>query len=211
MLDRDGGVAGPGTAAAPTPGGAPDVESLNANQRRRRARIVDAALAMMLEQDHTAIQMKAVSAAADVALGTTYRYFPSKDQLLAEALAAWAGGFPPLAPRGRTHGRSVDELKAVYRLVVRAFEPHPTVYGTLSWLETSQDPVVAATFARFAARTRDAFADAIPRIASPRREDVVLVMSSVLDDQLRHWALGLTPIADVHRALDVAAELLLGD
>jgi AcrR family transcriptional regulator len=193
----------------PAPG-PPDVASLNPNQRARRARIVDAALAMMLQQEHSAIQMKAVSAAAGVALGTTYRYFPSKDQLLAEALAAWADRFPDVRSR-LPGGRSVDQLKAVYRLVVRAFEPHPTVYGTLTWLEASGDPVVARTFARFAERTRTAFTDAIPRVSSPRRENLVMVMSSVLDDQLRHWALGLTPIDAVYRSLDVTAELLLGD
>lgn len=191
------------------PLGPPAVTSLSPNQRARRARIIDAALGMMLQQDHSAIQMKAVSAAAGVALGTTYRYFPSKDQLLAEALAAWADRFPDVGSR-RPGGRSVDQLKAVYRLVVRAFEPHPTVYGTLTWLEASSDPVVAGTFARFAQRTRTAFTDAIPRVSSPRRENVVMVMSSVLDDQLRHWALGLVPIDDVYRALDVTAELLLG-
>ena len=165
---------------------------------------------MMLRHDHTDIQMKAVSRAAGVALGTTYRYFPSKDHLLSEALVAWAEGFPTVEARG-DDGRSVDHLKAVYRLVVRAFEPHPTVYGTLTWLETSQDPVVTATFARFARHTRASLAAAIPRIRSPRRENVVMVMSSVLDNQLRHWSLGLVPIGDVYRTLDVTAELLLGD
>ena len=184
--------------------------TLNANQRARRDRIVEAALDMMLVTDHAGIQMKAVSAAAGVALGTTYRYFPSKDQLLAEGLLRWGDRFPDLEPRGGGR-RSVDQLKVVYRLVVRAFEPHPTMYAALVHLETSADPVVGETFQRFAAHTRAGFARAIPRVSSRRREDVVMVMSSVLDNQLRHWSLGLVPIESVYRSLDVTAELLLGD
>jgi hypothetical protein len=38
-----------------------------------------------------------------------------------------------------------------------------------------------------------------------------MVMSSVLDNQLRHWSLGLVPIESVYRSLDVTADLLLAD
>ena len=209
MLTENEDVRGDESPSLDT-GRPPSIETLNANQRARRQRIVDAALAMMLVTDHSGIQMKAVSAAAGVALGTTYRYFPSKDQLLAEALAAWADGFPHFEARA-AEGRSVDRLKAVYRLVVRAFEPHPTMYAAMAMLETSADPVVVDTFERFARRTRSGLSEAIPRVGSPRRENVVMVMSSVLDNQLRHWSLGLVPAESVHHALDVTAELLLGD
>jgi len=198
------------TGSATATAGPPDVASLNANQRARRGRIVDAALAMMLEQDHSAIQMKAVSRAAGVALGTTYRYFPSKDQLLAEALAAWAERFPRLDGR-QPGGRSVDRLKAVYRRAARSFEPNPTMYTAMAMLETSRDPIAAETFDRFARRNRDVFTRAIPRVAQPRRDHIVLVMSSVLDNQLRHWSLGSIPVTEVYRSLDITAELLLGD
>ena len=208
--DRADTADGSGPPAAPVEGGPPAVATLNVNQRARRDRIVDAALEMMLVTDHTGIQMKAVSAAAGVALGTTYRYFPSKDQLLAEALLRWGDRFPALEGRGHS-GRSVDQLKAVYRLVVRAFEPHPTMYAALVALETSPDPVVGATFERFASHTRAGFARAIPRVSSPRRENVIMVMSSVLDNQLRHWSVGLVPVESVYRSLDVTADLLLGD
>lgn len=199
-----------GTVDVDATSGPPDVSSLSDAQRARRARIVDAAIAAMLTTEYGRIQMKDVTAAAGVALGTTYRYFASKDHLLAEALLTWSGRFPAVEPSAST-GRSVDHLKKAYRLAVRAFEPHPTAYGTLVVLQASSDPQVASMFERFARRQTAAFAEFIPRIASPRREGVLMVMSAVLDNQLRQWSLGRLPIEDVYTSIDVAADLLLGD
>ena len=47
----------------------------------------------MGDHDYDSLQMKDITAAAGVALGTTYRYFSSKDHLVAEALLAWSEQF----------------------------------------------------------------------------------------------------------------------
>src|SRR3979411_3049709 len=82
-------------------------------QRERRKRILDATLAIASKGGDEAVQMRAVAERADVAVGTLYRYFPSKVHLLVSALgreferidaktdrAALAGGAPdpPLNP-----------------------------------------------------------------------------------------------------------------
>ena len=56
-------------------------------QRDRRKRILDATLALASKGGYDAVQMRAVAERADVALGTLYRYFPSKIHLLVSALA----------------------------------------------------------------------------------------------------------------------------
>ena len=56
-------------------------------QRERRARILDAAVALAAKGGFEQMQMRAVAERADVALGTLYRYFPSKIHLLVSALA----------------------------------------------------------------------------------------------------------------------------
>ncbi len=76
-------------------------------QRERRKRILDATLAIASKGGYEAVQMRAVAERADVAVGTLYRYFPSKVHLLVSALgreferidaktdrAALAGGTP---------------------------------------------------------------------------------------------------------------------
>ena len=56
-------------------------------QRERRRRILDSTLALASKGGYDAVQMRAVADRADVAVGTLYRYFPSKVHLLVSALA----------------------------------------------------------------------------------------------------------------------------
>jgi AcrR family transcriptional regulator len=196
-------------AALEPTAGPPDVASLDQAQQQRRSRIVDAAMLMMMRTDYDRIQMKDVTAAAGVALGTTYRYFASKDHLMGEALVRWSEGFPTDPPV--SSGRSVEQLKLAFRLAVRAFEPHPTVYGALVVLQASTDPNAVAAFDRFAVRQTQAFERFLPRIAPQRRAQIVMVMSAVLDVQLRSWTVGRLTIVEVYRNLDAAADLLLRD
>src|SRR3954452_22430705 len=69
----------PGADAAPT--------ALARSQAARRRRVLDATLRLASEGGFDAVQMRDVAAAADVALGTVYRYFSSKERLLLEAMA----------------------------------------------------------------------------------------------------------------------------
>src|SRR5690606_30863756 len=56
-------------------------------QHERRQRIIDATIALASKGGYDAVQMRAVAEKADVALGTLYRYFPSKVHLLVTGLA----------------------------------------------------------------------------------------------------------------------------
>ena len=64
----------------------------------RKQRLLDAATALAAEGGYDAVQMRDVAARAEVALGTLYRHYASKDQLLLAALAA-PGGDAARAPR----------------------------------------------------------------------------------------------------------------
>jgi AcrR family transcriptional regulator len=64
----------------------PTEETGSAAQRERRTRILDATIALASQGGYDAVQMRAVAEQADVALGTLYRYFPSKIHLLVSAL-----------------------------------------------------------------------------------------------------------------------------
>ncbi len=55
-------------------------------QQERRKRILDATMAIASKGGYEAVQMRAVADRADVAVGTLYRYFPSKVHLLVSAL-----------------------------------------------------------------------------------------------------------------------------
>src|SRR6476469_1044300 len=75
------------TESVPAPGPAGDGEFTSAAQRDRRKRILDATLALASKGGYEAVQMRTVAEQANVALGTLYRYFPSKIHLLVSGLA----------------------------------------------------------------------------------------------------------------------------
>ena len=55
-------------------------------QRERRDRMLKAAMKLATDGGYEAVQMREVADDAGVALGTLYRYFPSKVHLLVSAL-----------------------------------------------------------------------------------------------------------------------------
>ena len=73
--------------AGPAAAGPAEAELGSAAQRERRKRILDATLALASKGGYEAVQMRTVAERADVALGTLYRYFPSKIHLLVSGLA----------------------------------------------------------------------------------------------------------------------------
>jgi AcrR family transcriptional regulator len=162
----------------------------------------------MCERDYESLQMKDITAASGAALGTVYRYFSSKEHLVAEGLRAWSAGFEETTEM--PPGRSIDRLKLAYGRAARAFERSPRLYDHLMALEASTDPNARRVFDDFANRRNAAFAGFLPRVPSPRREEIVGVMDAVLAAHLRSWTGGREPIENVYRALDTAAELLLG-
>ena len=83
-------------------------------QEARRKRVIDAAMELAAQGGYDAVQMRDVATQADVAMGTVYRYFTSKDHLLAEALVHWIEmlqlQFASLPAEGATPASRVLEI-----------------------------------------------------------------------------------------------------
>lgn len=185
----------------------PDVESLPADQRERRDGIVGAAVVMLATVDYPDIQVKAVAAEAGVALGTLYRYFNSKDHLMAEALVRWSSGFP--APEAvSTTGDVAERLKAVYGRAAAAFERQPRYYGALLHLQATTDPLAAEQYAAFTSRQTDTFAAVLHDLSDDIRADIVDVMGAVLNQLVRSRHAGTISQAEVKRRLERTADLI---
>ena len=67
--------------------GLPSDPEVEARLQDNRSRILQAARALVSEGGWTEAQVASVAAAAGIATGTVYRYFPSKAELFAEVLA----------------------------------------------------------------------------------------------------------------------------
>ena len=93
----------------------------------RRERMVAAAVELATAGGYEAVQMRDVAARAEVALGTLYRHYASKDQLLLAAMAQQASNLRERLvqrpPNGDTPAARVsDVLKRASRALERAEE-----------------------------------------------------------------------------------------
>src|ERR687887_2745160 len=102
-------MATPRTRTSDALSAAGDAEFGSAAQRERRKRILDATLALASKGGYDAVQMRTVAERADVALGTLYRYFPSKIHLLVSALAREFGKAQERLDRAAIRGDTAYE------------------------------------------------------------------------------------------------------
>jgi AcrR family transcriptional regulator len=185
-------------------------ESLTPTQRERRDRIVRAGLALLRAHDHHQIQMKDVAAEADVALGTVYRYFQSKDHLFAEVLAEWGSHLRTNVERRPLRGTSnAERLTDVLHRSMRAFQGWPQLARVVMALEASEDPFTREIWARNMSRNFDVYMEAVEGLPEELTRDVVRVATSVFDLQLRQWVVGAQSIAEVYDRISRAVSLIL--
>src|ERR1700735_4222898 len=99
---------------------------LTEDQLARRQRIIDAGLALLERNEYERIQMKDVAEEANVALGTLYHYFSSKEHLFAEVLVKWAASLrTSLTRRPLTGDSPQQKLTEALHRSIRAFQRQP--------------------------------------------------------------------------------------
>jgi AcrR family transcriptional regulator len=196
--------------SAPRVNAPPLPESLNSTQRERRERIIEAGLGLLRSHHYNQIQMKDVAAEAEVALGTVYRYFQSKDHLFAEVLAHWAARLQTNVERRPLEGTTnAERLTDVLQRSMRAFQGWPQLARVVMALESSEDAFTREIFARNMARNTQIYVEALQGLAEPVAREVVAVAASVFDLQLRQWVVGAQSIADVYDRIERAVWVLL--
>ncbi len=187
----------------------PDPASLPRGQRERRQRIIDAAGELLVADDFERIQVRDVAERSDVALGTVYRYFASKDHLYAAVLRDWSatdpitrGGAPdPALP-------PAERIRIRLHHSVHRFEEYPTYLRLQNTLRQSTDPVVCALFAEFSAQVLASYREQLFDLPDEEAEDIVAVVTAVLAHELIMFGLGRRNVAEVHRLLDRAVDMI---
>jgi TetR/AcrR family transcriptional regulator, cholesterol catabolism regulator len=123
---------------------APAVETETSAQRARRQRIIQATLALASRGGYEAVQMREVAERSEVALGTLYRYFPSKVHLLVSAMA-----FELDSMRGRVQRRSIpgdtprDRVAYVLERTTRSLQKDPNLTEAMIRAMMAADATVA--------------------------------------------------------------------
>jgi AcrR family transcriptional regulator len=180
--------------------------AVTASQRDRRDRILRAATELLEQREYERIQIRDVAHAADVALGTLYRYFPSKEQLFAHVLREWGARFP--APEVDAAGTDADRLERALQAAVRAFEKRPNFFRLIAVLEVVADEQVATPYASYSEGFRGVLRSTL-RDVHPEDADAITTMAgALLGSLLRTWAHGGMSGAEVHRRLTLSVRLL---
>ncbi|MGW5877628.1 TetR family transcriptional regulator [Nocardiopsis terrae] len=200
------------------------IGTMTRSQTQRRRRIVQTAAALAVRGGVEAMQMRSVAERAGVALGTLYRYFPSKMDLVVavvtEELDLLEGGIVRRPPTAATaSGRAVDVLLRATRGLMREPELADALVRSLIMAEVKieLDVRISDLVWRVATGNLEG-ADATDEEAAEAGTGVdrestgyVLVgsLTSVWIFELVEILKGRRDIDDAERRLQVAAERLL--
>ena len=197
-------ASGPANAAA-------ESEFGSAAQRDRHRRILDATLALASKGGYEAVQMRTVAERADVALGTLYRYFPSKIHLLVSALAREFERNQERLDRRPIPGETPYE-RVLYVLgrTTRSMQREPMLTEAMTRAFMFADPS-AATEVNAVARLMERMFTKAMHDGEPSADDLAIarVIGDVWLSNLVAWVTRRASADDVTNHLELAARLLL--
>jgi AcrR family transcriptional regulator len=179
--------------------------------------VVQAAVELASQGGYELVQMRDVASRAGVALGTIYRYFESKDQLLVAALVEWVGALEGrLAQRPPAGSNAAERVVDVLRRASRATERNQRLTSALITALVGA-PAADTAHANGAGRYQDEVNQTLARILdaalegmdADRRDGVVRVLTHVWFAALIGWVHGWRGVRSIGDELEFAARLLL--
>jgi AcrR family transcriptional regulator len=186
-------------------------------QRERRSRMLDAAMQLAADGGYEAVQMREVADKAEVALGTLYRYFPSKVHLLVAALAAQFEEAEAItASRAITGDTAHERVMKILSRTTIAMQKQPQLTEAMVRAFMFADASVLGEIEQVGERLTRMIARAIA--GSPDHGDatteeaaIIRVIADVWLSALVSWANGRSAADEVEQSIDVAVRLLLRD
>jgi AcrR family transcriptional regulator len=184
--------------------------SLTRAQEARRQRVIDAAMELGLEGGYEAVQMRDVAARAHVAMGTVYRYFSSKDHLLAAALVFWVEQLDARLAQVPARGvvaseRVVDVLERALRAMGRQPQLVAAVFASLA----SPDVAAIECQQQMGAVMDGIIIRAIGEPQPPDHAERTRIIGHVWYSSLVGWVNGWSDMDRVRDELAIAVRLLL--
>ncbi|MGH3069723.1 MAG: cholesterol catabolism transcriptional regulator KstR [Streptosporangiaceae bacterium] len=183
----------------------------SAAQRERRKRILDVTLALASKGGYDAVQMRTVAERADVALGTLYRYFPSKIHLLVSALTReFERTQDKLDRRPIPGGTPYDRMLYVLSRVTRTMQREPMLTEAMTRAFMFADPSAAAEVNAVARQMERMFTRAM-HDEPPSADDIAIarVIGDVWLANLVAWVTRRASADDVSSHLELVIRLLL--
>lgn len=183
-------------------------------QQARRARILAAALELAATGGYDAVQMREVADRSEVALGTLYRYFPSKLHLLVAAMVEELERIRDrLQRRPVPAGTPRERATHVLERSTRSLQREPLLAEALVRAFLAADASVAAEVTEVRRLMRGLLVDALrgDRTAQPEDEARADVLQDVWFARHIAWLGGQVSRPQVWRQIEDAIALVLPD
>ena len=189
--------------------------TLTESQQARRTRMLEATEELALQGGWDGVQMREVAVRAGVALGTLYRYFPSKEHLLVSVMLDEVQQLADrLAVRPPEGDDPVERVVDVLRRANRALNRQPDVTVAMIRALVAGNPDVAPVVADVRKVMRRIISDALGATAPEDAEDSDVLAIDLLSDvwlaALVSWISGVQELPQVIGKLEDATEVLLG-
>jgi len=184
--------------------------SLTRAQEARRQRVIDAAMELGLEGGYESVQMRDVAARAHVAMGTVYRYFSSKDHLLAAALVFWVEQLDARLAQVPARGSVASErVLDVLERALRAMGRQPRLVAAVFASLASPDLAAIECQQQMGAVMDGIIMRAIGEPQPPDHAERTRIIGHVWYSSLVGWVNGWSDMNRVRDELAVAVRLLL--
>ena len=177
----------------------------------RRTRVIEAAMRMAHEGGYEAVQMRAVADRSGVALGTIYRYFSGKDELLIAGLHGWVTRVRRGLEAQPVAGDTPEErLTRVLGSAARSADSSPVLLSALITALSTTDPAAAEYKLGVEREVQQLVVTAIGDDPEVDAYGVARVLGHVWLSAISRWVGGLAPAGSVEAELRHAVRMMVG-
>ena len=178
-------------------------------QEKRREQVLAAAMLLGAEGGYDAVQMRGVADRSGVALGTIYRYFSSKDDLLIAGLAGWIRRTRMRLEKEEVHCASPHaRLTVLLAGVARSTEASPMLMQALVRAYGSTSPASGPHKLDVETEQQALIVTAIGD-SYPSSSEIARVFGHVWHSASTRWVTGLAPNGSLEAEFCNAIDLLV--
>lgn len=193
------------------------VKRSRSKQKERTQRIVDTAIELAEKGGYARVRLRDVAAKAGVALGTIYKRFPRKEEILVAALDLEVEALrQELRKTPLTCGSDLERITTFFRIVTERLCRRPNLARALIRAVASGEPGVTRKIAHFHERISTLIAEELaieaPPLSgedSPPLRERLYLLQMIWFSALVGWAGQLHTEAEILRLVGQAAALLL--
>jgi TetR/AcrR family transcriptional regulator, cholesterol catabolism regulator len=185
---------------------------MTSRQLIRRATIIEAVIDLIADLGADAVQMRDVAQRSGVALATVYRYFNSKDHLLAAALEDWQKRLTRriLASRGgRTDQDPLPGILDYLRRAQRAFHRNPEMTALMLQTARSTAPEARAAIEQMNRTNTEMFSSLLDGVAPEDIPNITFGLNGALSNALAGVLTGMLTLEESLNRVEWVARVLL--